>query len=403
MSEALDKIIDEARKELGAREAERVDWGALEAGLFARIDRERRERRSGISLGRVGVWARVGAGLAAAAVIALVALRHRAPASSTIRSTTSESSATALVVASGGAQLLINGRAVSSRAAVRLGDTVEAGGTRVAMLRPEKVSLILEPGAKATVTGVEAPLVLALARGAIEAQVTHVPSGQAFAVDVDGARVAVHGTHLRVARQGDHVTVDLSTGVISIGRAPGDSTDATFTAPAHVEFDASDVRTTIVATRDPAAVRPPEVLRSSSAAPESAAPRPAILDRSAPSSTGITRHAHGEARGMPSSAPKAEPMVPEQAADSATPPEANAGAEITKAVEECMARRPRADNVIVNVRTILRLDLNEDGSVRAARFDPPVAPDVNACASQSIYAARFSCGGSITIPVDFTN
>ena len=49
------------------------------------------------------------------------------------------------------------------------------------------------------------------------------------------------------------------------------------------------------------------------------------------------------------------------------------------------------------------LDLADDGSVRAARFEPPVAPDVNVCASPSIYRARFPHGGTATIRVDISN
>ena len=68
-----------------------------------------------------------------------------------------------------------------------------------------------------------------------------------------------------------------------------------------------------------------------------------------------------------------------------------------------MAERPRADNVTVVVSTTLHLDLADDGTVRSARFDPPVAPDVNACAAQSIYRARFAHGGAIALSIDFTN
>jgi hypothetical protein len=54
----------------------------------------------------------------------------------------------------------------------------------------------------------------------------------------------------------------------------------------------------------------------------------------------------------------------------------------------------------VSVSTTLRLSLRDDGSVRSARFDPPVAPDVNACAAQSIYQMRFAHGGSAAVSID---
>ena len=68
-----------------------------------------------------------------------------------------------------------------------------------------------------------------------------------------------------------------------------------------------------------------------------------------------------------------------------------------------MAERPRADNVTVVVSTTLRLELADDGTVRFARFDPPVAPDVNTCSVRTIYREHFGHGGAVAIPIDFTN
>ena len=45
----------------------------------------------------------------------------------------------------------------------------------------------------------------------------------------------------------------------------------------------------------------------------------------------------------------------------------------------------------------------DDGSGHAPRASiRPVAPDVNACAAQAIYRARFGHGGTVAIPIDFT-
>jgi hypothetical protein len=54
----------------------------------------------------------------------------------------------------------------------------------------------------------------------------------------------------------------------------------------------------------------------------------------------------------------------------------------------------------VVVSTTVHLGVGPDGAVTSARFDPPVAPDVNACASGAIYKARFSHAGNVAIPVD---
>jgi hypothetical protein len=68
-----------------------------------------------------------------------------------------------------------------------------------------------------------------------------------------------------------------------------------------------------------------------------------------------------------------------------------------------MAEGLHADDVTVVVSTTLYLQLNDDGTVRIARFEPPVAPDVNACAAQAIYSTRFGHGGGAAIPVSFKN
>jgi hypothetical protein len=68
-----------------------------------------------------------------------------------------------------------------------------------------------------------------------------------------------------------------------------------------------------------------------------------------------------------------------------------------------MAEQRHPDNVTVNVTTTLRLELADDGTVRAARFDPPVVADVNTCAAQSIYRVRFTHGGTATIAIDYKN
>ncbi len=101
-----------------------------------------------------------------------------------------------------------------------------------------------------------------------------VASGEAFAVDVDGARIAVHGTHLRVARVMDHVTIDLTEGVISLGEAPrvGSTIGTLITAPAHAEFTSTDLKGSLTVTHDPGAIRPALVIDTGVAAS-----RPALV------------------------------------------------------------------------------------------------------------------------------
>jgi hypothetical protein len=205
---------------------------------------------------------------------------------------------------------------------------------------------------------------------------------------VGTSRVAVHGTHLRVARAGDRVVVDLNEGVISVGEAPrsGSVEGTLVNAPAHVEFMAADALGTLTQTHDPVAVRPGEA-HSGDLVSKLSAPKPA---------------GSGSRLGAPLSTELHPEQRPAQPVPRSTP-SVGPGAAITAAVRTCMAERPRADNVTVVVSTTLHLELADDGSVRTARFDPPVAPDVNACAAQAIYKARFTHGGSIALSIDFTN
>jgi hypothetical protein len=394
MSDALDKLVAEARTELGTREALNVDWEAVDAALFERLDAERRaeraqfapQRRRGLTLAAVGL-------AAAAAIVSVLAGKTRETLDE--RAVASVESAGTIVAIEGPGRVLIDGKPVGGGAVVKLGDVLETGTTKVTLERPGKLTLTLEPQSRTVVTHVQGPLVLSIERGAIEAQVVSVAAGEAFAVDVEHSRVAVHGTHLRVAREGGRVVVDLNEGVVSVGEAPrtGSLIGTLVNAPAHVEFMAADAAGTLTQTHDFAAVRPPAphvpAVASGVVAPpqpEPPAPRPASV-------------LPGEPRPEVHTAPGAVASASKLAAPAPEPRPEDA---IASAVRQCLTERPHADNVTIVVSTKLRLELADDGSVRAARFDPPVAPDVNACAAQAIYKQHFGHGGAVAIPVDFT-
>jgi hypothetical protein len=243
------------------------------------------------------------------------------------------------------------------------------------------------------VTHAQGALVLALTEGAVEAQVVPVPNGEAFAVDVGLSRVAVHGTHLRVERFGEHVIVDLSEGVVSLGPAPrvGSTLGSLVTAPAHAEFGVSDAEGSLTLTHDPSAVRPPLSTTLSASAP-ARPPAQAVAAAPQPKPEAV------EARPAGAVAPRVEPHS--SPAPRVAPVDPNPEGTIASAVRACLAERPRADNVTVEVSTVVRLDVDADGTVLHARFDPPVTPDVNACASGPIYRTRFARGGSVAVPVE---
>jgi ferric-dicitrate binding protein FerR (iron transport regulator) len=394
MSDSLDRLVRESRPDLGTREAQNVDWTSVDRRLFGRIEAEQRAERARLTSGRGGRWALAAGGLAVAAAIALVVATSRQTRPSEGVQAAVEPSAGNVTGLEGGGQLLVDGKPAAVGAELHLGDVVEARGAQATLERPGKLTLIFERGSKATVTHVDGALVLALESGAVEAQVVPVPSGEAFAVDVGHSRVAVHGTHLRVARIADHVVVDLSEGVVSLGEAPrvGSTLGALLTAPAHAEFTTTDAEGTLSLSHDPASLRAPVSLGATAQA-HPALPTLAVApppkaesgDGKPPAPAPAPRDGHASSAPQHPSVAAAEP---------------NPEALIASAVRGCLAERPRADNVTVVVSTTVHVAVAADGSVTSARFDPPVAPDVNVCASGTIYRARFAHAGDVAIPVD---
>jgi hypothetical protein len=246
----------------------------------------------------------------------------------------------------------------------------------------------------------ESPLLLALEHGAVEAQVTPVPNGEAFAIDVDipndgRLRIAVHGTHLRVAREGTHVTVDLTEGIVSIGTPPrsGSTYGTLVTAPAHVEIDLTT--SAIKVDHDSARVRP--------AVPQGVSAIPALgqahVDLLSPPHA--PDHPHPvESQGTP------QGIVTSPTASAGSPPVAHGAADahpeqtVATAVKACAVKHLRAADVRVTVSSKLSLRVGDDGLVTFARFDPPLAPAAQECAATSIYKTRFPHAGTIEIPIE---
>jgi ferric-dicitrate binding protein FerR (iron transport regulator) len=398
-TKGLDDLLRESREHLGTREAGALDWDRVERGLFARIEseqaRERREMLAARSRHRVA-WGVGAAALAVAASVALFVGKTRGPSlnEAAERAGASDESAGAVASIGQDATAMVDGKPVAIGSPLRLGNDVDARGGRVTFDRPGKVSWILESGSRTTVTHVQGALVLALQSGTVEAQVVPVASGEAFAVDVDGARIAVHGTHLRVARVMDHVTIDLTEGVVSLGEAPrvGSTIGTLITAPAHAEFTSADPRGTLTVTHDPSAVRLAVAIEVG------AASRPIIALGAAPAHP--KPDAPVEARSP--LAPAAHPATPAPVAPPQPPAaDPNAADGLASVVRTCFADHPSTQDVTVEVKTRLHLELDADGNVRSARFEPPVPPDVNACAAPAIYHARFTHGGSTDVNVAF--
>ncbi len=356
MKSALDRLVSEARGELGKSETRSVDWRAVDDALFEQLDeRLEDEKRAEATEAqparwRSRAWMLAGAGLAAAVAVAMLGGRAREARPLEAAAFVAPG---AVALVSGDA--VVGGRAAPTGAELHAGDVIEARGPVRAEVRG-KAWLLVEGGSRARVAEVGGGLVLVLERGAVEADVNPVAEGEAFAVDVvqgeKAVRVAVHGTHLRVARggslAGDRVTIDLNEGVVSVGTPPrsGSTLGSLVTAPAHAEFAVGDAVGTLSVSHDAGSVRAPVSLRPSSQ------PRAAIVSPPPPSTRTDAPPSHGNpataalaalARGEARPPPSTVDAPPPSAAPPALPPvDANAEATLAAAVRACMRRRARA-------------------------------------------------------------
>lgn len=416
---ALDALLGEAKEDFAPRGVD-IHWGRVEEKLMARIAEEEppllRDRRAS-GTGRARALRVTAIALAAAAAAAVVVRRDRdtslvdAPVPAAV---VEAQTASALRSSEGAGEIRIAGTPATTGHVLRQGDRIEADRARGVFERARKVAWLIEQTeeekapARANVKSASESLVLGLDDGAIEAQVTPVPSGEAYAVDVASngkiVRVAVHGTHLRVTRHGRKVTVDLTEGVVSVGVPPrtGSTIGTLVTAPAHVELDVEDLERSIKVDHSPSAVRAAIPLAVTPAlAPHD--PTPQTTPRNDTAAGVVTKpaaiaHAPAKREARPQAAPDAsKPAAPAVAAP--LPPRE----EIAKAVRACAAAKDRPGEVKVTVTSTLKLKVSANGEVQTAQFDPPLVQDVQSCAAAAIYKTRFDTEtGLVTVPIEFS-
>jgi hypothetical protein len=405
---ALGAIIREARtislEDVEALTARPLDWKKVEKGLFSRIERDAANAAALAAYkGQPLPWLVLGgiASLAAAAALILApAAGTTSPLAKPILSGAGE-----LAFQAGAGEVRVNQAKAGAGAHVGEGASIETHGAKGIFDAPGRVSWLIEDRSRLVVErarsggGSVTPIILSLSKGAVEAQVAPVSFGEAFAVDVGAARVAVHGTHLRVARDGDHVVVDLTEGVVSIGSPPkvGSTYGRLVTAPAHVEFQASDVDGSMVVEHDPDAIRGATDIMNP--APEGVPASSTV--RVVPEGAGPTAHLeqppiHPAARAPAKSEPKEIARDP------------NAEETIRSAVTSCMQQYwstlPVASDMKKTLDTVLALEVKDDGFVNSphATFDPPVVREVNECAAEKIYRVRFTTAGPREVVIHLT-
>lgn len=419
----LEGLVDEAKHSL---KPESIDWDKVDGALFAKIEAENSGVRTS-SVARLRIpqgepnRARQVAGLlAAAAAIAFVL--HR-PVDRAVTSNGAghapESGAVTLTQNEGSTDVRIDGEIAAPGRALHDLDSIEttasraqlsATDTRVTANDGIRASWMLDDHSRVSIKslgGSGAPLVLELASGSVEAQVTPVPQGEAFAVDLrtpagsahDVVRIAVHGTHLRVTTNtiGTHAIVDLSEGVVSIGVPPksGSTYGTLVSAPAHIDIDlartAAGDTTGVAVDRNPAALRAPVVLASHAAATTITPSGAQAVAQNAESTPVEPADDHP---GPHATQPAEKPAVTV---------DPHAEETVRAATQQCAVVHESSQEVRVTVSSKLVLQVGTDGLVKMARFEPPLSPEAQECAGKTIYKTHFAPAAAaheVSIPID---
>jgi hypothetical protein len=295
------------------------------------------------------------------------------------------------------------------------GDVVATSDAPVTFRREGVVAFTLAPSSRITVRSVGNSrgigTTVELEQGALRAEVVPRPASEglveAFAVEVARTRVAVHGTAFSVGRTDSGITVDVEHGTVAVGPTGnvGVTTGHILVGPSRATFSLDGGATSRFLSREPAPAAPAII----AAAPITAATplgAPAITDAqdAVPSAPGahlaVAPHLAVAAIEAPiAPAPAAPPAIP-----AASAPTALSEVLISARLHECFERASLgiADQTnAVSVISVLHITLQADGSVRSAIFDPPLKPELMACAGGAISGKFVDGNRRIDLPVSF--
>jgi hypothetical protein len=415
-----------------AREpAPQLDWGGIERAVFERLDAEPVAapvlapalwpRLLGVAAVAAGIAAIVGFGLPSRP---LGAYEPATPVAGTIAASTL-GAATGRPAAPLDAPLTFRG--------VWL-----AADTRPLAVRwPGRATCTLGTGTRAHVEPSSPAIVVRLEQGSLRAEVVPSPEAETFVVRVGETAVAVHGTAFTVERVGDRAVVEVEHGSVVIGSYArrGTAPRWLMLGPSRASFSLDGAR---VAAFDGPAPR-------TGAGPVAAVPRERATQggRADPVSTGATDPAGPSApvaaASRPAQAPlgskhetaspaNGQPPTPAALAASgaASPEGAPADAHAAElaeslsaeaarpaldalrvAIRGCLASvldAPSREGVKVSVQTTVHITVAPDGHVSFGRFDPPLGPKAQACASEALVKAKFPPArsqSSLRLPLRF--
>jgi hypothetical protein len=353
---ALDRLILELRDEA----APQLDWERVEARLM-------REPLPEAASASRSVFRRLrlpAIGLVAAAATALLVVARR-PAAVPPKLVAKLSSAA------------LNGDQLA------LGTRITAGNQPLVVEHHGRARWTLEPHATAFVSDAGEFLTVKLASGALSATVVPNPKPETFAVEVEGTRVAVHGTAFRVERMGERVQVEVSEGTVAVEpsgthfmpafllRRDSRGNFALDGRTGSVEGNASAVVTggrgrshrTVAKVANGAPVMP--AARAQAALPTVPSARPEV-----------------------SAEPVAQAMtLPIQPSISDIENGVSSALEL---MNRCFRDHTRSTGNLVSASTGLTLSVSGDGTIQSVTFAPPLAPAVEDCAVTGLRALTFT-------------
>lgn len=395
-------------EELRAEQPPELPWDAIEPRLLGEIERREGRRsttparapllipilpRPGSELARAFALAAVAAGILLGGLAAGSGERWRAEAAPR---RAVEAARVALAPGAAGA------RGERELLSLHPGDVIDAADAPLTFSHEGAAAWTLAPGGRVVVRSIGKDglgHIVELERGSIHAEVTPREPAEglveAFAVEVENTRVAVHGTAFSVTRDEERVIVDVEHGAVAVGPKGhvGVTTGHLLIGPKRASFSLDGGRLASVLPRA-AAAAPPLVAAAPSAPPiEPTDPAPGAAAPVAAREA----HAPGPVHALAQRAAPPEPPAPLVASAPALLSVASVRASLARCFEKVY--EGGSASVEVSISSTLHIVRKGDGSVQSARFDPPLKPAFQVCAGSAL-AGRFAEGeGAIDIPI----
>jgi FecR-like protein len=313
-------------------------------------------------------------------------------------------------------------RGITLGDSLELGDVVESKTRSLAYEKAGLVTFTVAPLSRIQLTRADqdgerpGALTIALTKGSVHAEVRPQAQGEAFAVEVEHTRVAVHGTSFTVSREGDRVIVEVMHGSVAIGPAghPGSTQGWLLVGPDHASFSLDGAREAQwlgVPSGSPYETARAGAARSDRPLDQSAGDAEGTRSPKQVSMAGPTGRAGRSPSARVESAPPRSPddtaSDKPQTAGARGPAEQDeaATAAILKGLDACYERQVGSFGVRFSIQSSLTLAILPNGAIREGVFDPPLSPTLMNCARDAITSARFTGTESvrqIRVPVNLS-